>query len=233
MLETLLRTKLYVPPLRPNRVPRPHLIRRLNQGLQFGHKLTLVSAPAGFGKTTLVSEWVNQKAEGGGMKDEPEETNHPSSFIIYPSKLAWLSLDEGDNDPARFLAYLVAALQTITPDIGQGVMGVLQSPQPPAAETILTVLLNEMTTIPDNFILVLDDYHIVESQEVDKALTFFLDNLPPQVHLVITSRIDPSIPLSRLRASGQMTEMREADLRFSRLIVQNATAPFHRSSTTN
>jgi len=199
MLETLLRTKLYVPPLRPNRVPRPHLIERLNQGLQLGHKLTLISGPAGFGKTTLVSEWVN----------------HLSSFILYPSKVAWLSLDEGDNDPARFLAYLVAALQTITPEIGQGVMGVLQSPQPPAAETILTVLLNEITANPDNFILVLDDYHVIESQIVDKALTYFLDNLPPQVHLVIASRIDPSIPLSRLRAGGQMTELREDDLRFS------------------
>ncbi len=205
--EELLQTKLYIPPLRPNLVPRQHLIERLNQGLQLGHKLTLISASAGFGKTTLVSEWV-------AGNERPA---------------AWLSLDEGDNDPARFLAYLVTALQTlaqsgstslsgvegITANIGEGVLAVLQSPQPPPTESILTVLLNEITTIPDNFVLVLDDYHVIESQKVDEALTFFLDHLPPQVHLVIASRIDPSIPLSRLRAGGKMTEIREDDLRFS------------------
>ena len=199
MPETLLRTKLFVPPLRPNLVARPHLIEKLNQGLQLGHKLTLVSAPAGFGKTTLVSEWVSG--------DE-----RPA---------AWLSLDEGDSDPARFLAYIITALQTIEVNIGAGMLGVLQSPQPPPAEMILTALLNEITTIPNNFVLVLDDYHVIESQQddastsVDDALTFLLDHLPPQLHLVIVSRIDPSIPLSRLRAGNQMTEMREDDLRFS------------------
>jgi LuxR family maltose regulon positive regulatory protein len=158
-----------------------------------------VSAPAGFGKTTLVSEWVSG--------DE-----RPA---------AWLSLDEGDSDPARFLAYIITALQTIEVNIGAGMLGVLQSPQPPPAEMILTALLNEITTIPNNFVLVLDDYHVIESQQddastsVDDALTFLLDHLPPQLHLVIVSRIDPSIPLSRLRAGNQMTEMREDDLRFS------------------
>jgi LuxR family maltose regulon positive regulatory protein len=199
MSETLLRTKLFVPPLRPNLVPRPHLIDRLNQGLKLGHKLTLVSAPAGFGKTTLVSEWV----AGCGR---------PAS---------WLSLDEEDNDPTRFLSYLVAALQTIAArqsplaNIGEGLLAVLQSPQSPPTQLILTALLNEITTIPEDFILVLDDYHVIESQEVDEALTFFLEHLPRQVHLAIASRIEPSIPLSRLRAGGRMTEIREHDLRFS------------------
>jgi LuxR family maltose regulon positive regulatory protein len=193
MPETLLRTKLFVLPLRPNLVPRPQLIEQLNQSLRLGHKFTLVSAPAGFGKTTLVSEWI-------AANERPA---------------AWLSLDEGDNDPARFLAYLIAALQTLTANIGAGLLAVLQSPQPPPIDTILTALLNEITTIQDNFVLVLDDYHIIESQAVDIALTFFLDHLPPQLHLVIVSRIDPSIPLSRSRASGRMTEIREDDLRFS------------------
>ncbi len=130
-------------------------------------------------------------------------------------KAAWLSLDEGDNDPARFLTYLVAALQTIAPNIGAGVLGVLQAPQPPPIESILTALLNEITTIPDNFVLVLDDYHVIDSKPVDQALTFLLEHLPPQMHLVIATREDPALPLARLRARGQLTELRAADLRFT------------------
>jgi LuxR family maltose regulon positive regulatory protein len=126
-------------------------------------KLTLLSAPAGFGKTTLVSEWV----AGCGRP------------------AAWLSLDEGDNDPTRFLTYLVAALQTVAAIIGKGVLGVLQSPQPPPIESILTTLLNEITTIPEDFIFVLDDFHIIDSKPVDNALTFLIEHLPPQMHLVI------------------------------------------------
>jgi LuxR family maltose regulon positive regulatory protein len=150
--ETLLQTKLYIPPLRPDLVPRPRLIEKLNQGPQQGKKLTLISAPAGFGKTTLVSEWV-------ARNERPA---------------AWLSLDEGDNDLARFLSYFVAALQTlslngvegevegITANIGEGVLVMLQSAQPPPTESILTALLNEIAIVPDNFVLVLDDYHAVE-----------------------------------------------------------------------
>ena len=150
MSTPILATKLYIPPPRPKIVLRPRLIERLNEGLSSGRKLTLISASAGFGKTTLVSEWV------AGCE----------------RPVAWLSLDEGDNDPTRFLTYLVAALQTIAANIGAGVLGVLQSPQPPPIESILTALLNEITTIPDNFILVLDDYHIIDSKPVDNALTF-------------------------------------------------------------
>jgi LuxR family maltose regulon positive regulatory protein len=193
MSAPILATKLYIPPPRPKVVPRPRLIERLNEGLATGRKLTLISAPAGFGKTTLVSEWMARCGQ----------------------PVAWLSLDEGDNDPTSFLAYLVAALQTIAANIGKGVLAILESPQPLPIESILTTLLNEITTIPDYFVLVLDDYHVLDSKPVDEALTFLLEHLPPQMHLVITTREDPHLPLARLRARGQLTELRAADLRFT------------------
>ena len=193
MSDALLLTKLYVPPPRPNRVLRPRLNERLNNGLSSGSKLTLISAPAGFGKTTLVSEWV----AGCGRP------------------VAWLSLDEGDYAPTSFLAYFVAALQTIDENIGAEALRLLQSTQPPPIESILTALLNEITTVPDNFVLVLDDYHVIDSKPVDHVLTFLLEHLPPQIHLVIATREDPPLPLARLRARGQLTELRAADLRFN------------------
>ncbi len=203
MSTPILATKLFIPLRRPKVVPRVRLIERLNEGLH--GKLTLISAPAGFGKTTLVSEWLT-----GGERP-----------------VAWLSLDEGDSDPARFLAYLVAALQTldlsrvhperagIAEMLGAGVMGALQSPQPPSIEVLLTALLNEIATIPGGFMLVLDDYHMVDASSVDQALAFLLDHLPPQMHLVITTREDPQLSLARYRARGQMTELRATDLRFT------------------
>ena len=186
----------------------------MNEGLSSGRKLTLVSAPAGFGKTTLVSEWVSErmKAEGGGMK---EEDLHPSSLLLHPSKVAWLSMDEGDNDPTHFLIYLVAALQTIASTIGAGVVAALQAPQPPPADALLTALINEITTVPDSFVLVLDDYHLIEAKPVDAALAFLVEHLPPQMHLVIATREDPPLPLARLRVRGQLTELRAANLRFT------------------
>ncbi len=196
MSTPILATKLYVPPPRPKVVLRPRLIERLNEGLH--GKLTLISAPAGFGKTTLVSEWI-----AGCERLEPKV------------RVAWLSLDEGDNDPARFLAYLIAALQTIVANIGAGMLGVLQAPQPPSIESILTALLNEIATIPDHFILVLDDYHGIDAKPVDHALSFLLEHLPPQMHLVIATREDPHLPLARLRARSQLTELRATDLRFT------------------
>jgi LuxR family maltose regulon positive regulatory protein len=126
-----------------------------------------------------------------------------------------LSLDEGDNDLAGFLTYLIAALQTIAANIGKGVLAILQSPQPPPIESILIALLNEITTVPDNFVLVLDDYHMIDSKPVDEALTILLEHLPPHMHLVIATREDPQLPLARLRARGQLTELRAADLRFT------------------
>jgi LuxR family maltose regulon positive regulatory protein len=187
----LLQTKLYVPRLRPSLVPRPHLIEKLNQGLP--RKLTLISAPAGFGKTTLVSEWI---AEG-------------------KRPFAWLSLDERDSELTRFLAYFIAALQTLSPEFGKRVSGLLESPQLPATEAILTTLLNEIAIIPQEFALVLDDYHVVNAPAVARALTFLLEHLPPQMHLVITTRADPPLPLARLRARGEINEIRAQDLMFS------------------
>ncbi|MBN9390932.1 MAG: helix-turn-helix transcriptional regulator [Chloroflexi bacterium] len=189
----VLATKLYIPLPPPKSVFRPRLIERLNAGLNHNHKLTLVSAPAGFGKTTLVTAWLTSH-------DRP---------------VTWLSLDEGDSEPGRFLTYLVAALQKIKPNLGAGLIEVLQSPQPPSNEIILSALLNETTAIPGNFFLVLDDYHLIESRPVDKVLTFLLEHLPPQMHLVITTREDPQVPLPRLRARGQLTELRANDLRFT------------------
>src|SRR6266566_3019011 len=150
----ILATKLYIPGLRPQVVSRPRLLERLNEGLH--RKLILIAAPAGFGKTTLLSEWV-------------EGIDRPT---------AWLSLDEGENDPTRFLAYLVKALQTIAATLGEGVLGVLQSSQPPPPEAILTALLNEITTLPDQFVLVLDDYHVIDAKPVDLALTYLVEHLP-------------------------------------------------------
>lgn len=193
MSTTILATKLYIPPPKHNIVPRPRLIDRLDRGLEMGGKLTLVSASAGFGKSTLLSEWA-------------ASCKRP---------VAWLSLDKGDNDTARFLTYLVAALRTISAKIGEGVLSALQSPQLPPIETVLTVLLNEITNISSNFILVLDDYHVIESKPVDETLTFLLEHLPPQMHLVIATREDPHLPLTRLRARSQLIELRAADLRFT------------------
>ncbi len=189
----ILTTKLYIPPPPPTSslIPRPRLIERLNDGLR--RKLTLISAPAGFGKTTLVSEWV------AGCE----------------RPVAWLSVDERDNDPARFLTYLIAALQRIDNTIGQPEQGMLVSPQPPSPEIVMTSLINEISAMPNEFVLVLDDYHLIESSPVDQALTFLLEHLPPRIHLVIATREDPPLPLARLRARGQLTELRVTDLRFT------------------
>ena len=186
-----LATKLFVPPPKPRAVQRPRLIERLEQGL--AGKLSLVSAQAGFGKTTLVSEWI-------AGSDRPA---------------GWLSLDESDGNLLRFLSYFVAALQKVEEHAGEGVLALLQSPQPPPAETILTALLNEIAAIAKPFLLVLDDYHLIDSAAVDSAVTFLLDHQPPQMHLVITTREDPNLPLARMRVRGELTELRAADLRFT------------------
>ena len=193
MSTPILATKLYIPPPRAKIVLRPRLIEKLNEGFSSGRKLALISASTGFGKTTLVSEWV------AGCE----------------RPVAWLSLDEGESDPARFLTYLVIALQTFSPSIGEGVLGMLQSPQLPPIESILTTLLNEIATIPKKFILVLDDYHMLDSKVVDNALTFLVEHQPPQMHLIITTREDPNLPLARLRVRDQLTELRAVDLRFT------------------
>ncbi len=180
-----------MPALRSKAVIRQRLTERLNKGLH--RKLTLISAPAGYGKTTLVCEWL------AGCK-------RPA---------AWLSLEQGDTELTRFLTYMISALQTLSENIGEGVLSVLRSPQPTPTVSILTALLNELSTIPSPFILVLDDYHAASSREVDEAVCFLLDHLPTQMHLVLTTRENPAISLPRLRARDQLTELRAADMRFT------------------
>ncbi|MCR2805469.1 LuxR C-terminal-related transcriptional regulator [Paenibacillus soyae] len=156
-------------------------------------KLTLISAPAGYGKTTLVCDWL-------------ADCGRPA---------AWLSLEQEDNEPARFITYMIAALQTIAENIGEGVLSVLHSPQPPPIKSILTAILHELAAIPFPFILVLDDYHAASPSEVDEAVAFLLDHLPHSMHLVLTTREDPAISLPRLRVRDQITELRAADMRFT------------------
>ncbi len=170
---------------------RPLLMERLSEGLS--RRLTLISAPAGFGKTVLASSWL-------------EQVNLPA---------AWLWLDQDDNDLSRFLTYLIAALQTIQPETGRGVLSLLQSSPPPGSHKLLTLLLNDLAAVSEEFILVLDHYHTIEAQPIDQALTFFIDHPPPSMNLVISSRMDPHLHLSRLRANAQLQELRSADLRFT------------------
>jgi len=201
-VEQLLATKFFVPSNRPELVSRPRLIEQLNEGLH--RKLTIVSAPAGFGKTTLVTEWLDVL-----RGYEKEETKNG---------FAWLSLDENDNDHVRFLSYFVTALNRIEGmkiPVGSEALSLLQAPQPPPAETILTSLINEIAVVTDEIVFILDDYHLIEAQAIHNALGFLLENLPPQLHLVIATREDPFLPLSRLRARGQLAELRAADLRFT------------------
>jgi LuxR family maltose regulon positive regulatory protein len=213
----LLATKLYVPPTRPDSstrlrtslVPRPRLIERLNEGLHRTPGLTLVSAPAGFGKTTLLSSWLYQLAEEKGSSARPglveggAEVNFSSAppHPCPPAQFAWLSLDEADNDPTRFLSYFIAALQQIDPNIGQTVQGMLHAmqPQPPPIENLMTALINEISASFTNArcVFILDDYHLIQAQSIHNALTFLLDHLPPHtgpggqcqgMHLVIATR---------------------------------------------
>jgi LuxR family maltose regulon positive regulatory protein len=191
MKPPIIATKFFKPNIRPEAVRRPQLFARLDEGRQ--RKLTLISAPAGFGKTTLVSEWIFDCGQ----------------------PVAWLSLDQEDNDPIRFLTNLVYSLKTAPINIGDGFLGTLESPQPLQFEFVLTTLLNEISSIPDHFFLVLDDYHVIDAKPVNDALVFLLEHLPQQMHLVIATREDPPLPLARLRARGQLAELRAADLRFS------------------
>ena len=185
-------TKLYIPAPRPDAVLRAGLIARLNEGLH--RRLTLISAPAGFGKTSLVSAW----SSGCGRP------------------VAWLSLDDADNDLARFLTHLVATLQTIAPTLGADVVALLQSAQPPAVDALLPLLLNQIAALPQPVLLVLDDVHLLDARTIHQVLAVLTEHLPPQLHLVIITREDPPLPLARLRARGQLAELRAADLRFTR-----------------
>ncbi len=204
MSPPLLTTKLFVPPLRKELVPRPRLTERLEAGLRAGQKLTLIAAPAGYGKTTLTSAWLAGDAQ----------------------HVAWLSLDEGDNDPARFTAYLLAALQQIDPTIGQAAQAMLQAPPSPP-EALLSSLINDIAATPGPVILVLDDYHLIQALPVHQQLAFLLEHQPPRMHLVMITREDPPLLLARLRARGQVTDIRQSDLKFT----GDETADFLRQAT--
>lgn len=187
----ILTTKLYIPTLRPNNVPRHRLVDQLSEGAL--RKLTLITAPAGYGKTTLLTEYLMRS--------------------MLPT--AWLSLDGNDNDPARFLTYIYAALQTVGISTGTSMSIALQSPQHLSIEPVLIALLNELTSYEGNVVLVLDDYHVIESPAIDHIVTFILEHMPPQMHLVIATRENPRLPLSQLRVKNQLTELCAVDLRFS------------------
>ncbi|MEM7343422.1 MAG: LuxR C-terminal-related transcriptional regulator [Chloroflexota bacterium] len=201
MSTPILATKLYISPPRPNTVRRRRLIEAIDEGIRLQRKLTLISAPAGFGKTTLVSNWIDHL-----QSEESKESG---------GKIAWLSLGEDDNDLIRFITYVVAALQTINSNIGAGILSLLQSPQSLPANLILTTLINELAETTQKFTLVLDDYHLIESRSIHESVAFFIDHLPPQLHLVIASRSDPPLSLARLRGRGELTELRAIDLRFT------------------
>ncbi len=189
----LLTTKYYVPPVRANIVQRTRLVQQIETGITSNYKLTLVSAPAGFGKTTLISAWGN-------------ETRIP---------IAWVSLDGGDNDITRFLGYCIAALRTIKPNIGDASLELQQSPHPPPVETVLTTLINELDEIQERFALVLDDYHIIEAHPIHEAVNFLINHMPRKMHLIIATRADLPLPIARLRTRVRLTEISEFELRFT------------------
>ncbi|CAG0936541.1 serine/threonine-protein kinase PknK [Thermoflexales bacterium] len=193
MASDLLATKLRRPALAAKRVHRPRLLQRLNDGLDSGRRVTLVSAPPGFGKTMLLSAWV---AENRRLA-------------------AWLSLDEGDNDPIRFWSYLIAACQSIRDKVGAAALALLHAPQPLSEEVIPTILINDLAGLEDSFVLILDDYHVIQNQSIHTALAFLIDHLPDQLHLVLSTRVDPPWPFARLRARNQLIELRALDLRFT------------------
>lgn len=190
-MEQLLSTKLYIPSLRSYLISRPRLTERLLAASQ--SKLILVCAPAGYGKTTLVIEWLKE-----------------SEYLR-----TWLSLDESDNDPRRFLVYLIAALRQVDPGIGRAAEAMSRSPQPPPDEVLITALVNEIAAVPEPFFLVLDDYHFIQAPSIHQQIAALLEHQPPQMHLVLITRQDPLLPLARLRSRGQMLEIRQEDLRFT------------------
>ncbi len=196
---TVLGIKLHLPTPRRQLVPRPRLTDQLLADRRSMPRLVLVSAPAGFGKTTLLTQWLTST-----------DVNRPGG----PHHVAWLSLDDGDSDPARFLTHVVSALQATSPDVGADALALLESDRATATD-VLVSLVNDLDTTAEATVLALDDYHVINASAVHDAVTFLLDNLPPQVTLAITTRADPPLPLSRLRARGELLELRASDLRFT------------------
>jgi len=189
--DVLLATKLHVPQPRPGFLPRPRLLQPLAEAT--ARELVLVCTPAGFGKTALLGDWARRSQR----------------------PVAWLSLDPGDNDPARFWRHVTAALDGMRPGVAERVAGLLGPPTPPSFEGLVTALINELAGHPEQVLLVLDDYHLVDAQPVHKSLVFLVEHLPPGLRLLLASRADPPLPLARLRARGQLAELRTAELRFT------------------
>ena len=196
----LLTTKFSLPPASPKLVRRERLLNLLDEGLQGGHLLTLICAPTGYGKTTLVSEWVHQHKEGKSWEEAPHE------------KFIWLTLDPEDNDLARFIRYLVAALQHIQAGLGQGTLAALQNVHSTSPNVLATILINDLSILTNPSVLILDDYHTINVQSIQDFMGYLIDHQPQEIHLVIISRSDPPLPLARLRARGQLTEIRQVDL---------------------
>jgi LuxR family maltose regulon positive regulatory protein len=198
--DSLLLTKFYVPQLRPEYLSRPQLIRRLDEAL--GRKFTLICAPAGYGKTTLLAEWIAARPSRAATGQRN-------------LSLAWLSLDAADSDPARFFAYLVAALRQVSPTIGRRAEVLSQAVPLPPQEALFTSIINEMVAVPAPFLLVLDDYHLITTLAVHLQMAFLVDHQPPNMHIIIATREDPPLPLAAWRARGQVAEIRQSDLQFS------------------
>jgi LuxR family maltose regulon positive regulatory protein len=193
MSSPLLATKLFIPPLRPNRVSRPRLLQKLNDGVHQGTRLILISAPAGFGKTTLAVEWVQER----GLP------------------VAWLSLDDSDNDLTRLWQYIVAAFQLLEPGIGQDLLSALQASQSPSLESLITLLINDLASFAKPLLLVMDDYHLLNVEAIQRSVNFFLDHLPPNIYMAILTRADPPLHLAYRRGRGELCEIRAVDLRFT------------------
>ena len=199
----LLATKLYIPRPRPGLVARPRLLAQIEAALR--GPLTLLSAPAGWGKTSLLSAWCAAATAAAAARDRDESSG----------PVAWVSLDAGDNDPVRFWTYILTALVTAQPGASDDALALLRSPQPPPIELVLTLLLNKLAVLETETVLVLDDYHSIQAEAVHASVTFLLDHLPPHCHLVLAAREDPPLPLARRRAQGTAIELRATDLRFT------------------
>jgi LuxR family transcriptional regulator, maltose regulon positive regulatory protein len=197
----VLGTKLHLPAPRRQLVARDRLVDRLRAGRGAMPRLVLVAAPAGFGKTTLLTQWLAPAGASRGDGTAP--------------RVGWLSLDSGDADPRRFLTHLVAAIQTTEPDAGVDALAMVEAGGGAPTEDMLVSLVNDLDILAGPTVLVLDDYHVIDAPAVHEVVTFLLENLPPQVTLAVTTRADPPLPLSRLRARGELLELRAADLRFT------------------
>ena len=200
MPDSLLATKTHIPPLRTNLVNRQSLIQRLNDGISQNHRLALISAPAGYGKSTLLCEWASQAV----------------------TPVAWLSVEKGENAPERFWSYFITALSSISnlnqTGICESFIRSLQTPKPPHMEELLTDLINDLDKLECGAILILDDFHFITESQIHRDLVFLIDHLPKSphgLHLIVSSRMDPPWPLARWRARGELTELRAADLRFT------------------